>query len=190
MQRINQADYEYTDSKGAINSQYTGMTNEDDDSINREVAQINKVKKQQPFKLPIKDFVMNGDPISKTDHIMIQDNNIFAGLDSTHRDKIQEMKQNLNTNTNFDILIKESGEDTTPAPKEVGHGLLTNPGNSKSLKVVAYETFESSSEDEFSQGAFESAAQSFTNNEKNGLDNKSQLIEHKRIERQRRKERK
>jgi hypothetical protein len=36
----------------------------------------------------------------------------------------------------------------------------------KSTKVVNYETFESSSEDEFSCGAFESAAASFTNNEK------------------------
>lgn len=33
-------------------------------------------------------------------------------------------------------------------------------------KVCNYETFESSSEDEFSQGAYESAAQSFQNKEK------------------------
>lgn len=36
----------------------------------------------------------------------------------------------------------------------------------KTTKVVNYETFESSSEDEFSCGAFESAAASFTNKEK------------------------
>lgn len=36
----------------------------------------------------------------------------------------------------------------------------------KSTKVVNYETFESSSEDEFSCGAFESAAASFNNKEK------------------------
>jgi len=34
-------------------------------------------------------------------------------------------------------------------------------------KVVNYETFESSSEDEFSQGAFESACNSVANKEKN-----------------------
>ena len=36
----------------------------------------------------------------------------------------------------------------------------------ESNKVINYETFESSSEDEFSQGAYESAAQSFHNKEK------------------------
>jgi hypothetical protein len=34
-------------------------------------------------------------------------------------------------------------------------------------KVINYETFESSSEDEFSQGAFESACNSVLNKEKN-----------------------
>ena len=55
---------------------------------------------------------------------------------------------------------------------------------------IQYETFESSSEDEFSVGAFESAAHSFTNKEKNPDCNLSGVQEHKRIERQRRKERK
>lgn len=54
--------------------------------------------------------------------------------------------------------------------------------------MVNYETFESSSEDEFSQGAFESAAQSFQNHEKNPEISAAQ--DQKRIERQRRKERK
>jgi len=75
-----------------------------------------------------------------------------------------------------------------------------NPGNRLSKekelnqkgenKVINYETFESSSEDEFSQGAFESAAQSFQNKEKNQEQNASGFQEHKRQERQRRKERK
>jgi len=48
--------------------------------------------------------------------------------------------------------------------------------------VVNYETFESSSEDEFSQGAFESAAASFTNKEKQEQ-TASCILENKRIER-------
>ena len=38
---------------------------------------------------------------------------------------------------------------------------LTNIQKANPEKVINYETFESSSEDEFSQGAFESAAHSF-----------------------------
>ena len=57
-------------------------------------------------------------------------------------------------------------------------------------KVINYETFESSSEDEFSQGAFESAAHSFQNKEKAKDQDLDGAQEQKRIERQRRKERK
>ena len=57
-------------------------------------------------------------------------------------------------------------------------------------KVINYETFESSSEDEFSCGAFESAAHSFQNKTKNNDQNVSGVQDHKRMERQRRKERK
>lgn len=57
-------------------------------------------------------------------------------------------------------------------------------------KVVNYETFESSSEDEFSQGAFESANNSVLNKEKNPDQNQSEVVDNKRLERQRRKERK
>lgn len=56
--------------------------------------------------------------------------------------------------------------------------------------MINYETFESSSEDEFSQGAFESACASLVNKEKNPKVDISDQIEQKRIERQRRKERK
>lgn len=54
--------------------------------------------------------------------------------------------------------------------------------------MINYETFESSSEEEFSVGAFESAANSFAGKEKE--ENASGYVEQKRIERQRRKERK
>lgn len=47
---------------------------------------------------------------------------------------------------------------------EITQNALEKP---KADKVINYETFESSSEDEFSQGAFESAANSFINKEKN-----------------------
>jgi hypothetical protein len=57
-------------------------------------------------------------------------------------------------------------------------------------KVINYETFESSSEDEFSQGAFESAANSFINKEKNPDQDIGEINDHKRIEKQRRRERK
>ena len=60
----------------------------------------------------------------------------------------------------------------------------------KPEKVINYETFESSSEDEFSQGAFESAAHSFQNKEKHPEQDVAELQDHKRIERQRRRERK
>ena len=52
----------------------------------------------------------------------------------------------------MNIVIEDSNQKQATAEKN---------------KVVNYETFESSSEDEFSQGAFESAAQSFHNKEKN-----------------------
>ena len=57
-------------------------------------------------------------------------------------------------------------------------------------KVINYETFESSSEDEFSCGAFESAAASFQNKEKGAENNLIDMQEQKRMEKQRRKERK
>jgi hypothetical protein len=79
------------------------------------------------------------------------------------------------------IMIKESNIGGVTSDKADGKD---------NTKVVNYETFESSSEDEFSQGAFESACQSLNNKEKNpGLDI-SEAMEQKRIERQRRKERK
>lgn len=56
--------------------------------------------------------------------------------------------------------------------------------------MINYETFESSSEDEYSCGAFESAAASFQNKEKNEESNHSVVQDQKRVERQRRKERK
>lgn len=43
---------------------------------------------------------------------------------------------------------------------------MSENSKDKGKKVVAYETFESSSEDEFSCGAFESAAASFQNKDK------------------------
>ena len=60
----------------------------------------------------------------------------------------------------------------------------------KPEKVINYETVESSSEDEFSQGAFESAAHSLQNKEKHPDKDMTELQDHKRIERQRRRERK
>ena len=74
----------------------------------------------------------------------------------------------------MNIVIEDSNQKQATAEKN---------------KVVNYETFESSSEDEFSQGAFESAAQSFHNKEKNP-EGVSAALDQKRIERQRRKERK
>ena len=73
----------------------------------------------------------------------------------------------------------EDSKDSKESPEKEGDN-----------KVINYETFESSSEDEFSQGAFESAAQSFQNKEKNQEQCGSGFQEHKRQERQRRKERK
>ena len=67
---------------------------------------------------------------------------------------------------------------------------VTGIKKAKPDKVINYETFESSSEDEFSQGAFESAAHSFQNKEKNADQDITELQDHKRIERQRRRERK
>ena len=58
-----------------------------------------------------------------------------------------------------------------------------SPDKEGDNKVINYETFESSSEDEFSQGAFESAAQSFQNKEKNQEQCGSGFQEHKRQER-------
>jgi hypothetical protein len=85
---------------------------EDEDAINKEVASINQQKKEADprFKLPIKEFKMAGNEISKKDHIMIQDNNIFAGIDATERGKaLQDLKKMVGRT---DILIKqESGQD-------------------------------------------------------------------------------
>jgi len=80
-------------------------------------------------------------------------------------------------NEGMHIMIKETNG---PEPT----------GNTTQPKVINYETFESSSEDEFSQGAFESACQSFVNKEKHPDQNISDVHEQKRVERQRRKERK
>jgi len=56
-------------------------------------------------------------------------------------------------------------------PKDPFVNVNENPTGGVNGKVINYETFESSSEDEFSCGAFESAAQSFQNKEKNGEQN-------------------
>ena len=94
---------------------------------------------------------------------------------------------------NFDdmkIVIKDSSKsklvpDATKKaePKDPFVNLKNNPTGGANGKVINYETFESSSEDEFSQGAFESAAQSFQNREKTGEQNMSGIQEHKRQER-------
>lgn len=60
----------------------------------------------------------------------------------------------------------------------------------KNPNVVNYETFESSSEDEYSQGAFESACQSMQQREKHPDMKISDIQEQKRQDRQRRKDRK
>jgi hypothetical protein len=67
---------------------------------------------------------------------------------------------------------KPADEESKESPEKEGDN-----------KVINYETFESSSEDEFSQGAFESAAQSFQNKEKNQEQCGSGFQEHKRQER-------
>jgi hypothetical protein len=102
--------------------------------------------------------------LSKNDHIIVRDNEIFIRKNDDDDDV-----ENLN---DMNIVIQDSNQKK-PTEK---------------TKVVAYETFESSSEEEFSQGAFESAAQSFHNKEKNPEGSTAQ--DQKRLERQRRKERK
>lgn len=82
-------------------------------------------------------------------------------------------------------MIKET--NTKPSDHDVGQS--KQPGGDEP-KVINYETFESSSEDEFSQGAFESACASVINKEKHADQRVSEQQEQKRIDRQRRKERK
>jgi hypothetical protein len=68
--------------------------------------------------------------------------------------------------SNMNIVIQEnlSIEKKNNVIAEISNtrGMKEEDNN----KVCNYETFESSSEDEFSQGAYESAAQSFQNKEK------------------------
>lgn len=93
-----------------------------------------------------------------------------------------------------DILIQN---DAAEQKKDAGDG-KTNDENTNSRlrgsatadpdadtdnKVINYETFESSSEEEYSCGAFESAAASFQNKEKNEDANVSGLQDQKRQER-------
>lgn len=80
---------------------------EEDDLINKEVAAINRnMNNKAQFKLPIKNFAMAGNQITKDGHIMIQDNNIFAGLDSAHMEGLEEMKMTVGLGGD-DILIKQ-----------------------------------------------------------------------------------
>ena len=72
----------------------------------------------------------------------------FKGNEELLKKNDYEEEDNLN---GMNIVIQDSN---SKKPTE------------KSTKVVNYETFESSSEDEFSCGAFESAAASYTNKEK------------------------
>ena len=73
------------------------------------------------------------------------------------------MIRNDNKNEGAHIVIKE-----TNGPES---------SNEKKTKVINYETFESSSEDEFSQGAFESACLSFVQKEKHPDQNLSDVHE-------------
>ena len=78
--------------------------------------------------------------LGKNDHITIKDNDVFI----RQANDDGEDGENLN---DVNIVIQD--------------GDSKKPSADKTTKVVNYETFESSSEDEFSCGAFESAAQSF-----------------------------
>lgn len=82
--------------------------------------------------------------LGKNDHIIVKDNDVFIKMND---DDDGQMLNDMN------IVIQDSN--------------AKKPQNDKKNTVVNYETFESSSEDEFSCGAFESAAQSFHNKEKN-----------------------
>ena len=64
-------------------------------------------------------------------------------------------------NTNKDKKGANNKKDDAAAKKKE-----TNLKEADDNKVINYETFESSSEDEYSCGAFESAAASFQNKEK------------------------
>ena len=69
--------------------------------------------------------------------------------------QIVGMKDHIIIQDNNVVLTHSNEGETKPSNKKVEN------------KVINYETFESSSEDEFSCGAFESAAHSFQNKVKN-----------------------
>ena len=111
---------------------------------------------------------------------------IGGGIGSAHENTSNSKKGESDISAAH-ILIKDSNNKNSDPALHSERGLQGN--EEAKNKVINYETFESSSEDEFSQGAFESAANSFQNKEKNE-NNLSDIQEHKRQERQRRKERK
>ena len=154
--------------------------------------------------------------IGTQDQIVIKDNNVYLrdpGDDQgdTHhlgrlvattevgpdnRVNRRSMLETGHARGGGDILI----QDDAPEQKKDADGKINEDTTASRVrgsnaadgdnKVINYETFESSSEEEYSCGAFESAAASFQNKEKNEDANISGLQDQKRQERQRRKERK
>lgn len=83
----------------------------------------------------------------------------------------KQLKPMLHTGTNKeDIKIQDDSQTNQKKggrPNSKGEGAKQRGGkDGEDTKVINYETFESSSEDEYSCGAFESAAASFQNKEK------------------------
>ncbi len=110
--------------------------------------------------------------ISKMDHIVFKDRNIFVAPDVPTTEEEKAICLNID---NMKVLIKDDSKSKVQPdamlkqePKDPFANVKENPTGGANGKVINYETFESSSEDEFSCGAFESAAQSFQNKEKNG----------------------
>ena len=107
----------------------------------------------------------------------------------------QNLRHMLQTGDNAkeaDIVIQDESQNNLKMGAG-GKAEAPKPRGGKEgddTKVINYETFESSSEDEYSCGAFESAAASFQNKEKNEEAQHSGVQDQKRLERQRRKERK
>ena len=104
--------------------------------------------------------------IGLQDHIVIQNKNVYLQNDqmATARDKVQDL-QHLSNMDDLNVIIqppektKEGEKDAKNKSKDnLTSAIKIVDRKAESNKVINYETFESSSEDEFSQGAFESAA--------------------------------
>lgn len=130
--------------------------------------------------------------IGAQDQILIKDNNVYLRdpsgdlADTTHLGRLvpatgqganQNLRHMLQTGdtAEVDIRIQDESQNKQQKGAAVKAEATRTRGAKEGdeTKVINYETFESSSEDEYSCGAFESAAASFQNKEKQDEANNS-----------------